>query len=67
MADLLVVPRPAKSLQTTQALAEKLEQIGPAKEGRVALAPQSEQLVRTPELLLPKGKGTEPSFQITRS
>ena len=47
-----------------QASAEKLE---PAEKERVASVPQREQLARTPEPHLPKGKGTEPSVQSTRS
>ena len=43
-------------------LAEKPEQTGPAEKDRLALLPQSEQLARTPEPPLPKGK--EPSIQI---
>ena len=50
-----------------QALAEKLEQSGPAEMERVASVLQREQLARTPEPLLPKGKGTERSVQSTRS
>ena len=50
-----------------QASAEKLEHTGPAEKERVASVPQREQLARTPELPLPKGKGTEPSVQSTRS
>ena len=34
---------------------------------RVASAPQSEQLARTPAPPLPKRNGTDPSVQITRS
>ena len=68
MADLLVLPRPAKSVQRmAQASAEKLEHTGPAEKKRVASVPQREQLARTPEPSLPKGKGTEPSVQSTRS
>ena len=44
-----------------QTLAEKLKHTGPAEKEKVASAPQSEQLARTPEPLLPKRKGTEPS------
>ena len=44
MADLLVVPRPAVSLQDR---AEKLEQTKPTVKGGVASVPQNEQL-RTP-------------------
>ena len=50
-----------------QASAEKLEHTGPAERERVASMPQREQLARTPEPPLPKGKGTEPSVQSTRS
>ena len=50
-----------------QASAEKLEQIGPAEKERVFSVPQREQLARTPEPPLKKGKGTEPSVQSTRS
>ena len=63
MADLLVLPRPAKSVQN----GTKLERIGPVKRERVASVPQREQLARTPEPPLPKGKRTEPSVQSTRS
>ena len=42
-----------------QALAEKLEHIGPAEKKRVASVPQREQLTSTPEPRLPEGKGTE--------
>ena len=50
-----------------QASAEKLEHTGPAEKERVASVPQREQLARTPEPPLPKGKGTELSVQSTRS
>ena len=46
---------------------KKLVQTKPAKKESVATVPPSELMARTPELLLPKGKGTEPSVQITRS
>ena len=39
----------------------KLEHTGPAKQKSVASAPQSEQLAKTLESSLPKGKDTEPS------
>ena len=55
-----------RACKTAQASAEKLEHTGPAKKERVASVPQSEQLASTPELLLPKGKETEPSVQSTR-
>ena len=48
MTDLLVLPRPAKSVQNEQASAEKLEQTGPAEKKRVASVPQRKQLTRTP-------------------
>ena len=50
-----------------QASAEKLEHTGPAEKKRVALVPLREQLAITLEPSLPKGKGTEPSVQSTRS
>ena len=50
-----------------QVLAEKLERTGPAEKERVASVPQREQLARTPEPPLQKGKGTEPSVQSTKS
>ena len=50
-----------------QASAEKLEHTGPAEKEKVASVPQREQLARTPEPPLPKGKGTELSVQSTRS
>ena len=64
VAGLLVLPKPAKSLQNCP---EKLEHTGPAKKERVASVLQREQLAGTPEPPLPKGKGTEPSDQSTRS
>ena len=48
MADLLVLPRPAKSVQNGQALAEKLKHTGPAETVRVASVPQRKQLLRSP-------------------
>ena len=56
-----------RACRMAQASAEKLEQIGPAEKERVASLPQREQLARTPEPPLPKGKRTEPSVQSTRS
>ena len=58
MADLLVLPRPAKSVQNAQASAEnlKLEHTGPAEKVRVASVPQRKQLASTPEPPLPKEK-----------
>ena len=50
-----------------QVSAEKLEHTGPAEKKRVASVPQREQMARTPEPPLPKGKGTELSVQSTRS
>ena len=54
VADLLVLPRPAKSAQNGQASAEKLEHTGPAEKERVALVPQREQLASMPEPFLPR-------------
>ena len=56
-----------RACRMAQASAEKLEQTGPAAKERVASVPQREQLARTPEPPLRKGKGTEPSVQNTRS
>ena len=67
MADLLVLPRPAKSVQMAQTSAEKLEHTGPAEKERMASVPQREQLASTLEPPFPKAKGTKPSFQNTRS
>ena len=73
MADLLVQPRPAKSLQNGSGILrrlqrkKKLEKTGPVEKKRGASMPQSEQLASTPEPPLPKGKGSHPSVQITRS
>ena len=50
-----------------QASAVKLQHTGPAEKERVNSVPQRKQLARTPEPLLPKGKGTEPSVQSTKS
>ena len=50
-----------------QALAEKVEQTGPAARERLASVPQIEQLAKTPGLHFPKGKGTKPSVQVNRS
>ena len=56
-----------RACRMAQASAEKLEHTGPAEKERVASVPQREQLARTPELPLPKGKGTELFVQSTRS
>ena len=51
-----------------QASAEKLEHTGPAEKERVASVPQREQMARTPEPPLPRGKETAvcPEYQIMR-
>ena len=56
-----------RACRIAQASTEKLKHTGPAEKERVASVPQSKQLARTPEPPLPKGKGTEPSVQSTRS
>ena len=61
VADFMVLPRPAKSVQMAQASGEKLEYTGPAEKERVAPVTPREQLASTPEPPLAKGKGTEPS------
>ena len=52
-----------------QASAEKLEHTGPAEKERVASVPERErgQLANMLKPPLPKGKGTEPSVESTRS
>ena len=67
VADLLVLPRPAKSFRMAQASAEKLRHTGPAEKERLASVPLRVQLLSTPESPLPKGKGTESSVQSIRS
>ena len=56
-----------RACRVAQASAEKLEYTGPAKKERVASVSQRKQLASTPEPPLPKGKGTEPFVQSTRS
>ena len=56
-----------RACRMAQASAEKLEHTGPAQKERVASVPQREQLANTRKPPLPKGKGTEPSVQSTRS
>ena len=55
-----------RACRMVQSLAKKLEQTGPAEKERVTSVPQREQLARTPEPPLAKGKGTELSVQSTR-
>ena len=66
MADLLVLSKSAESLKNGAGFSGKLEHSWPAEKERVALVPQREQLAGALEPPLPKGKGTEPSVQITR-
>ena len=56
-----------RACRMAQASAEKLEHTGPVEKERVASVPHREQLASTPESSLPKGKGTDPSVQSTRS
>ena len=56
-----------RACRMAQALGEMLEHTGPAEKKRVASMPQREQLASTPDPSLPKGNGTEPSIQSTRS
>ena len=56
-----------RACRMAQASAEKLEHTGPVEKERVVLVLQREQLARTLEPPLPKGKGTEPSVQSTKS
>ena len=48
-----------RACRMAQASVEKLEHTGLDEKERVALMPQREQLASTPELSLPKPKGTE--------
>ena len=57
-----MLPRPAESLKNGAGFSGKTE---PTERKRVVSMPQSEQLARTLKPLLSKGKGTEPSVQIT--
>ena len=56
-----------RASRMAQVSAEKLEHTGPAEKESVASVPHREQLASTPEPPLPKGKGTEPSVECTRS
>ena len=53
MVDMLVLSRPAKSLENGAGFSEQAE---PMENERVALMPQSEQMARMPELLSSKRK-----------
>ena len=67
MADLLVLPRLAKSFQNGQASAKKLEHTGPAKKERVASVPHSEQLASMPDFAKRrKNRAISPNYQIMR-
>ena len=66
MADLLVLPRPAKSLQNGTGFSEKFQSSGLSEKERVVSVPKSKQLESTPEQPLPKSKRTKPSVQIMR-
>ena len=55
-----------RACRVAEASAEKLEHTGTTENERVASVPQREQLPRTPESHLPKGKETKPSVQIVR-
>ena len=56
-----------RSCRMAQASGEKLEHTGSAEKERVASVPQRKQSASTLEPFLPKGKGTEPSVQSTKS
>ena len=56
-----------RACRMAHASAEKLEQTRPAEKEKVASVPQRKQLASTPEPPLPRGEGTEPSVQSTRS
>ena len=61
VADLLMLPRPAKRVQNGAGFSGKTGAYWPAEKERVASVPQTEQLASTLESPLPKGKVTEPS------
>ena len=67
MADCWCCRDQLRACTMAQASAEELEHTKPAEKERVASVPQREQLAKTPEPPLPKGKGTEPSVQSARS
>ena len=68
MADLLVLPRPAKKFQIGAGFGKKSTTYWAGRKGKSGLSTtEREQLARTPESPLPKEKGTEPFVQITRS
>ena len=56
-----------RACRMAQASAEKHEHTEPTEKERVASMPQREQLASMLELSLPRGKGTEPSVQSTKS
>ena len=56
-----------RACRMAHASAEILRHTGPAEKERVVSVPHKEQFAKTPESLLPKGKGTEPFVQSTRS
>ena len=59
MADLLVLPRPAESLQNGAGFSSKTLAYGHAEKERVVLVPRKEHLAKIPEPPLPKEKDTE--------
>ena len=59
--------RPAKIMQNGAGFSRKIWTYWPTEKEWVASVPHREQLASTPEPPLPKGKGTEPSVQSTRS
>ena len=61
MADLLVLPRPGKSLKNGTDFSKKFEHTGPAEKEKVVSVPQTKKLASTPEPPLLKGKRAEPS------
>ena len=56
-----------RAWRMAQASEEKLEHIRPAEKERVVSVPQRKQSAGTPEPSLPRGGGTKPSVQRTRS
>ena len=67
VADLLVLPRPAKSLQNGAGFSGKIQIYWACQKGKSASVPQREGWQVGQSRLCQKRKGTEPSVQSTRS
>ena len=67
MADLLVLPRPAKSVQNGAGFRGKTWTYWACWKGKSGLSATKSVVASTPEPPLPKRKGAEPSVQIIKS